>query len=399
MRTLAVIASVGLASANLLKVPLRKRALPTLEEKMKMHEEGLKQGLELEGTAAPGRIVINNYADSQYVGEITVGTPPQAFEVVYDTGSSNLWVNNQKPGWFPWSPKHPAYDHSKSSTYTKNGSVFKIAYGSGPVSGVYSRDTVDIGGYLVSDYLFAEIDNTKGLGMLWRFGKLDGICGLGWDGASVDGVETPLQALVKSKQLKENAFAFYLAGGGANGELVFGGADPDHYTGDFTYEPVIETVPGRTIYWTVAMDDMQINGESQTSVRKAIVDSGTSLMIVATADMAKLAAKVGAKPLAPFPPLNKEYKMDCNASAPDLDFVIGGKKYTLTKEDYILNQGGTCLFGFSAMDIPAPAGPLYILGDVFMRAHYVKFDVQNKRMGFATIKKGVSTVSVQEVVV
>ena len=34
------------------------------------------------------------------------------------------------------------------------------------------------------------------------------------------------------------------------------------------------------------MDDVQIDGLSQTSVRKAIVDSGSSPMIVATADMA-----------------------------------------------------------------------------------------------------------------
>merc|ERR1712151_955545 len=112
-------------------------------------------------------------------------------------------------------------------------------------------------------------------------------------------------------------------------------------------------------------------------------------------DMAKLATKVGAKPLGPIPPLNKEYKIDCNADAPSIDFVIGGKTYTLTKDDYILKSGGACLFGFMGMDIPAPAGPLYILGDVFMRAHYVKFDIDNKRLGFAKIKR----VATEEVLV
>merc|ERR1712107_209718 len=81
-----------------------------------------------------------------------------------------------------------------------------------------------------------------------------------------------------------------------------------------------------------------------SSVLKAIVDSGTSLIAVATADMAKLAKKVGATQIAPIPPLNKEYKMDCKANAPDIDFVVAGKSYTLTKDDYILNEGGTCLF-------------------------------------------------------
>lgn len=122
-------------------------------------------------------------------------------------------------------------------------------------------------------------------------------------------------------------------------------------------------------------------------MRKAIVDSGTSLLAVPPADLAKIAAKVGAKQLAPIPPLNKEYTIDCNAESPDIDIVISGKTYTLKKEDYILNVGGQCLFGMTGIDVPAPAGPLYILGDVFMRAHYVKFDVDNRRLGFAQIKK------------
>jgi hypothetical protein len=229
---------------------------------------------------------------------------------------------------------------------------------------------------------------------MWMVGKLDGICGLGWDDISVDHVETPLRALVNSGKLQERVFAFYLGSGGAVGELVLGGVDPKHYTGDFAYTPVIDMVPGKKGYWTVAMDDFKVKGQSVTSVRKAIVDSGTSLLVVPTEDMKKIAAAVGAKPLGSFAPLNKEYLFDCNADAPDFDVLIGGKTYTLTKDDYALKNGGKCLLGLQGMDIPAPAGPLIILGDVFMRAWYVKFDEGNKRLGFAKSTKPASEIEI-----
>lgn len=384
MKCAALALSLTSAGASVVKVPLTKREPMKVEDRIRLYGYGWLSG-STGGDADSHSVVINNYMDAQYFGTLSVGTPPQSFRVIFDTGSSNLWVNNQRPGRWPWSPKHPNYDHKNSSTYKADGSTFAIRYGSGPVSGVYSKDTVEIAGYNTEGYTFAEVDNTRGLGPAWTFAHFDGICGLGLAGISVDHMVTPLQAI--AGKLKEKVFAFFLGSNGGAGELVLGGVDEDHYQGEFLHVPVIETVPGRWGYWAFKMDDLQLGGESVTSVRKAIVDSGTSLMGVPESDLAAIATKVGATHLAPFGPLYKEYKVDCAAPSPDLDFVIGGKKLTLTKDQYVLKNGPMCLLAMIGIDVPEPAGPLYILGDVFMRVYYVKHDFDKKELGFANVTK------------
>merc|ERR1719281_1799079 len=98
-----------------------------------------------------------------------------------------------------------------------------------------------------------------------------------------------------------------------------------------------------------------------TTVTKAIVDSGTSLLAAPKADIAKIAKAVGAHTVLPIPPFNREYMINCTSPGPDIDIHIGGQVYTITKD------GPECLFAMTGLDVPAPAGPLYILGDVFMR--------------------------------
>lgn len=363
MRTAVALAAFSCASADIIRIPLKKVESTFQETQEAIHLSASRF------EASPSSVVISDYMNAQYYGEISVGTPPQIETVIFDTGSANLWVPNTKP----WFTSHKVYSHGKSSTYKSNGTEFKIMYGSGPVSGFYSADSVNIGDMTLKDYTFAEVTDFSGLGLGYRFGKFDGILGLGWDAISVDGVPTPMKALVDGNQLPEPVFAFYL-GNNQPGELIFGGVDKKHYTGDFSFVPLSSET-----YWQIDMDGVKLGSNSVSSTKSAIVDSGTSLLAGPTADITAIANKLGAKSI-----LGKEWTVDCSAALPDMTFTLGGKDFVLKKDDLILQQSGsTCILAMLGMDVPAPRGPLWILGDVFMRKFYVQFDWGNKRMGFA----------------
>merc|ERR1711862_277698 len=230
-----------------------------------------------------------------------------------------------------------------------------------------------IGGVKTDDYLFAEVDDVSGLGVAYSIGKFDGICGMGWDSISVDGVQTPVQALIASGELAEPVFAFYM-GDNTAGELTLGSVNSAHYSGDFSYVPLLDKS-----YWEITLDSLALDGKKIGSTAKAIVDSGTSLMAGPTADVKAVADALSLGSI-----LGKEYTVDCDKQY-KIAYTIGGADYVLDEKAMVIsNAGGQCLFGMMAIDVPAPRGPLWILGDVFMRQYYVKFDVGQERLGFAT---------------
>ncbi|CCI41945.1 unnamed protein product [Albugo candida] len=315
-------------------------------------------------------VVIRDFQNAQYYGEIQLGSPAQSFSVIFDTGSSNLWVPNRHFG------SHNVYDHSKSHTYKSNGTMFKIMYGSGPVSGYLSQDLLHVGSIAVPDQYFAEINVTKGLGMAYLLGKFDGIFGLAFDTISVDHLRTPFHRMIQMKLLAEPVFAFYL-GDNKPGELTIGGIDKKHFVGEIAYVEVKHPT-----YWVVALKSVQSAQNTFQGCHKAIIDSGTSLIAGPKDEIHALAKVVGAHSF-----IMGQYIISCTADGPDISFDIDGHVLILSKKDYILHTGPFCLWAFTGIDIPAPAGPLWILGDVLMRKYYTVFDwgtdERKARVGFA----------------
>ncbi|KAG4301194.1 hypothetical protein PCK1_002504 [Pneumocystis canis] len=311
---------------------------------------------------------------------IELGTPPQSFKVVLDTGSSNLWIPSSKCTSLACF-LHSKYDSSLSQTYIANGTHFEIHYGSGSVTGFISTDKLCVGDITIESQDFAEAVTEPGL--TFAFGRFDGIFGLGYSTISVNQITPPFYNMIQQNALEEPLFAFWigdLSDGVEGGECTFGGLDSNHYEGSVTYIPV-----RRKAYWEVSLISFSYGNDLiKLENTGAILDTGTSLIIMPTVIADLLNNAIGASQS-----WTGDYLIDCSlkSTLPTITFNLGDHDFPLEPNDYILQIQSKCMSTFVGMDIPPPVGPLWIIGDVFLRKYYSVYNLEKNSVGLAKAKK------------
>lgn len=247
--------------------------------------------------ASGSDVPLLNFMDAQYYGEIALGSPPQPFTVIFDTGSSNLWVPSGKCSIFSIAcDLHRKYRSERSDTFEEDGTKFEIQYGSGSLSGFLSTDTLHIADLDVAQQTFAEATMEPGIAFVAA--KFDGIMGMGFPEISVDQVKPPFTAMVEQGLIKDPVFSFWLnrdPNAKNGGEMVLGGVDERHFVGEHTWAPL--TKRG---YWQFEMSELKVPGSLVTVCKggcQAIADTGTSLLAGPTADVIAINKAIGAEPV------------------------------------------------------------------------------------------------------
>ncbi|XP_077874720.1 gastricsin [Ictidomys tridecemlineatus] len=375
------------ASTTIVKVPLRKMKTmrQTMREKgllgdfLRTHKYDPAQKYRFSDFSVLYEPM--SYMDAAYFGEISIGTPPQNFLVLFDTGSSNLWV----PSVYCQSQActtHPRFNPSESSTFSTNGQTFSLQYGTGSLTGFFGYDTLTVQSIQVPNQEFGLSEQEPGTFFVYM--KFDGIMGLAYPALSSGGATTALQGMLRVNALSSPMFSVYLSnqqGSEDGGAVIFGGVDESLYTGQIFWAPVTQE-----LYWQISMQEFYVGEEASgwcSQGCQAIVDTGTSLLVVPKKHLSSLLQTIGAQE-----DQYGQFFVNCNdvQNLPTFTFVINGVQFPLPPSAYILNEDGYCSVGLESIDMTLEDGqPYWILGDVFLRSYYSIFDLANNRVGFATL--------------
>lgn len=303
-----------------------------------------------------------------YYGEISIGTPPQKFNVIFDTGSSDVWVVSNKCQ-SDICHSHRKFDHHQSNSYNSEGDdddeeeedILSVNYGTGSIKGHLGKDTVTLadGQIKISDQVIADAYT---LSRDFIGSPFHGIFGLGLSGLSSSQHDPPFLSMIEQNLVDQPIFSIYSQHNA--GEIDFGGIDHDRFEGELSYVDNIDSS-----YWMMAMDSIEFEDQSFQD-RKGIIDSGSTLIIMNKNDATLYHQSIpGATSNGDgtwsFPCKNVNSLGPLTIQSGDTTLIIPADKLFLTP----MSVGSkNCLSGISDQEMETENS--WILGDVFLKNFY-----------------------------
>eukprot|EP00398_MALV-I-01_sp_L67-1_P000883 gene883-372_t len=188
-----------------------------------------------------GFIHLTNIGDSQYVGEVGVGTvfnenlrqdsdeidPPESYiNVVFDTGSTNLWIasalcqsggcrsraqfnKDRSNTFFYVGQKDPSLPQNHPSQPEKEEYpiMLDITFGTGELKGPMGVDDFHVGPFVVQKQTFALVEDE--VGSVFDAIRFEGILGLAFPSMSAHNVKPFFDNVIEQEVLTSNEFSFF----------------------------------------------------------------------------------------------------------------------------------------------------------------------------------------------
>ncbi len=341
------------------------------------YSDGIIRTASFESETAVNLTTIDQLA---YFGNISIGSPPQNFTVVFDTGSADLWVpSTDCPDQFCLATN--SYNPLDSKTEGSTKDDFEIVYAKGRVEGRVVSDRLTLGNLTVREQPFGIATSVSEEIVPGRF---DGVLGLGFESLSRLNKRPPMQSLFTEYPWIDPIVSVWITNStedGQGGIVDIGQVNEDRFAGKLCWSTVKSD-----LYWRLLITRFKYGRKrlSWNPDRKmAIIDTGTSMNIGPSRYVTRLARWIGAQPIGAG-----LYVIPNNTSLKKLKpitFYLANCKIILRPEQYLVTLNETVYFGFQGSRVSGLARRSYswILGDVFFRAYYTSFNYGNKSIGFA----------------
>ncbi|CAD2098572.1 pepsinogen, putative [Plasmodium vinckei brucechwatti] len=320
-------------------------------------------------------VPLQHLRDSQFVGKLLVGTPPQEIHPIFDTGSTNLWVVTTDCKEESCKKVH-RYNPNKSKTFRRSfvKQNLHIVFGSGSITGTLGKDNFILGNHTIRNQTFGLVksessDNLNNADNVFEYINFEGIVGLGFPGMLTAGSIPFFDNLLKQYKNVTPQFSFYISPNDEASTFIVGGINKSYYEGDIYMLPVV-----KEYYWEVKLDAIYVGDEKICCEEEsyAIFDSGTSYNTMPSIQIDNFFKRVISKPC------NEENYNDILKDYPTIKYVFGKLVIELLPNEYMIVNEDLCVPAYMQIDVPSENNNAYLLGTIAFMRHYFTIFVRGQ---------------------
>ncbi|KAF8201354.1 aspartic peptidase domain-containing protein [Mycena galopus ATCC 62051] len=324
--------------------------------------------------------VVNQQADSSYFTTISIGTPPQSFNVILDTGSSDLFVLDTSCA--ECDSNAPLFDSSKIC------------------GGLISSDTVSMGSFTITDQTFlaaTEIDQDL------ITGDVSGLMGLAFEGLANTEATPFWQALATNNKLTSPEMSFQLLRSQSDadepgGTFTLGGTNSSLFNGAVEFHDLVDS--STPTFWQLTLSSVTVQGTSVTIATGdsalTAIDTGTTAIGGPTDGVAAIWAAVPQASAVKEQGGEGFFQFPCSTQV-NVTLSFGGQAWPINPEDMNLGpveEGSSfCVGAFFDISLGSSStatetAPSWVVGDTFLKNVYSVFRQNPMSVGFAELATG-----------
>jgi hypothetical protein len=338
-----------------------------------------------------------------YLVNLSIGTPPQNLQAVFDTGSIDLIVNSASS---EFCQSHPcnatgAFNEKASTTLTQVGTGMDDVYEATEYIGNWYTDTVSFGGKSVDKFVFGIADNSSD-DPINTFGVSFKPTVDIEKGTSSPTNDSNLEQMVKGGIIPSAAYSIWMNSNKTlGGSVLLGGVDKSKFIGQLQSYPILTSTTG--IYFANAINltsaslggSKNISGPASEFPAPVVLDTGNPNLLLPEGlvtniwkayDVQNVTIPGGAT----FGICNCSIANNNDAT---LDFEFPGLKISVPFSELVVLPTAElyALYGVSAlpegecifMVSPTRTGVGNLLGDNFLRYAYYVVDLDSKQIALA----------------